>query len=142
MMNGKCQWHDMDCNRKTECLECELFPDNEGKQNFMAAPKTVTDYEYGCPMCPACGEPLYEKGRCVFCGQRYIDERKPERPELRGAHYLPDSNEAACDKCEAPSSLWRFVAHGDGPKAYINTFNCKCGQCITVKYKRGGAAWY
>ena len=24
------------------------------------------------------------------------------------------------------------------PKHYSNTYNCKCGQCITVKYRR---AW-
>lgn len=123
-------------------MECERFPNNEDKANFTAASLKVTVYDYGCPMCPACGEPLYEEGRCVFCGQRYIDERKPERPELRGAHYLPGSDEAVCDKCNAPSNLWRFVAHGDGPKVILNTYNCKCGQVITAKTKRqGGLEW-
>lgn len=27
------------------------------------------------------------------------------------------------------------------PKHYSNTYNCKCGQCITVKYRRAGATW-
>lgn len=141
MMNGKCQWHEMNCDREVSCLECELFPNNEDKANFLAEPMKVTEYEYGCPMCPACHEPLYEENRCIFCGQRYIDERKAERWVLRGAHYLPNSDEAVCDKCEAPSNLWRFVAHGDGPKVYTNTYNCKCGQCITATHKRGGSAW-
>ena len=25
----------------------------------------------GCPICPICEEPAYEKDRCVFCGQRF-----------------------------------------------------------------------
>ncbi len=141
MMKGKCQWHKEDCDRTVECLECERFPDNENKPNFTAEPKKVTVYDYGCPMCPACGEPLYEKDRCVFCGQRYIDYRKPERPTLRGANYLEDSDDAVCDKCGASSEKWRFVAHGDGAQFFQNTYNCECGQCITVKYKRSGGAW-
>jgi hypothetical protein len=142
MMKGKCQWHNEDCDRTIECMECERFPDNEDKPNFMAEPKKVTVYEYGCPMCPACGEPPYDDERCYFCGQRYIDERKPERPTLRGAHYLDGTDEAVCDKCSAPQSLWRFVAHGDGPKVYRNTYNCQCGQCITATHQRnGGAVW-
>ena len=27
------------------------------------------------------------------------------------------------------------------PKHYSNTYNCKCGQCITVKRRRVGATW-
>lgn len=142
MMKGKCQWHDFDCNRTIGCMECEYFPDNEGKQHFTSAPMKVTVYDCGCPMCPACGEPLYDEGRCHFCGQRYIDERKPEPATLRGAHYLEDGSDAVCDKCGAASARWRFVAHGDGAAFYQNTYNCDCGQCITVKHKRaGGATW-
>lgn len=141
MMKGKCQWHEEDCDRTIECMECERFPDNADKPNFTAEPKKVTEYEYGCPMCPACGEPTYDDERCHFCGQRYIDERKPEPPIIRGAHLSDDESYAICDKCGATSDSWKFVAHGDGPKHYSNTYNCKCGQCITVKYRRVGATW-
>ena len=85
-------------------------------------------------------EPMMN-GKCHFCGQRYIDERRPEPPIIRGAHLSDDESYAICDKCGATSGSWKFVAHGDGPKRYFNTYNCKCGQCITVKYRRAGATW-
>ena len=64
------------------------------------------------------------------------DERRPEPPIIRGAHLSDDESYAICDKCGATSGSWKFVAHGDGLKHYSNTYNCKCGQCITVKYRR------
>ena len=69
------------------------------------------------------------------------EKRRPEPPIIRGAHLSDDESYAICDKCGATSGSWKFVAHGDGLKHYFNTYNCKCGQCITVKYRRAGATW-
>lgn len=29
----------------------------------------------GCPVCPTCNEPAYEKDECVFCGQKFKMEK-------------------------------------------------------------------
>lgn len=29
------------------------------------------------PICPRCGEFIYNKKQCVFCGQRFIQDKKP-----------------------------------------------------------------
>ena len=39
MKGHRCQWHDLVCDKELEsCIECERFPDNEGKPNFTAEP--------------------------------------------------------------------------------------------------------
>ena len=97
MKGHRCQWHDLVCDKELEsCIECERFPDNEGKPNFTAEPmQALRECSYGVTItvCPACHEPAYEEGRCV--------------------------------------------SHGDGPRHFINTYNCsKCGAVITAKFKR------
>lgn len=140
----RCQWKDVDCPKdgvslERNCVECEHFPDNEGKENFNNEPRQViqvVDFYGSFPACPACHEPAYEEGRCVFCGQRYTEPEVPpeDMPTVRGAH-TDERGEWVCDKCD--STEWRFVFHGDGPRHFINTYNCsKCGAVITAKFKR------
>lgn len=140
MKGHRCQWHDLVCDKELEsCIECERFPDNEGKPNFTAEPmQALRECSYGVTItvCPACHEPAYEEGRCVFCGQRYTEPEVPpeDMPTVRGAH-TDERGEWVCDKCD--STEWRFVFHGDGPRHFINTYNCsKCGAVITAKFKR------
>ena len=81
MKGHRCQWHDLVCDKELEsCIECERFPDNEGKPNFTAEPmQALRECSYGVTItvCPACHEPAYEEGRCVFCGQRYTEPEVP-----------------------------------------------------------------
>ena len=48
--------------------------------------------------------------------------------------------------CVLKSEILKSYLFGErdvvrAPKHYFNTYNCKCGQCITVKYRRAGATW-
>lgn len=58
----RCQWKDVDCPKdgvslERNCMECEHFPDNEGKENFNNEPRQViqvADFYGSFPACPAC----------------------------------------------------------------------------------------
>lgn len=139
MMPHKCQWHDLQCDKTADCLECERFPDNEDKPNFTAEPmQALREDSYGVTItvCPACHEPAYEEGRCIFCGQRYTEPEIPpeSRPTIKGGHYAEDGN-MVCDTCG--HSLFDLISHGDGPTVYINTLRCvNCGATIQMIHKR------
>lgn len=139
MMPHKCQWHDLQCDKAVDCLKCERFPDNEDKPNFTAEPKqALREDSYGVTItvCPACHEPAYEEGRCIFCGQPYTwpEEEPEDKPTVNGGHYAEDGN-MVCDTCGR--SLFDLISHGDGPTVYINTLRCvNCGATIEIVHKR------
>ena len=139
MMPHKCQWHDLQCDKTVDCLECERFPDNEDKPNFTAEPmQALREDSYGVTItvCPACHEPAYEEGRCIFCGQRYTEPEMPpeSRPTIKGGHYA-ENGEVVCDACGCADL--QFVYHADGKDRYRNGYNCtKCGAVVQMIFKR------
>lgn len=63
------------------------------------------------------------------------------KPTVRGA--IERGGKYFCEGCDNDLSVEgsvRFVAHGDGPKHYSNTYNCaKCSKPITMTYERSKA---
>lgn len=140
----RCQWKDVDCPKdgvslERNCMECEHFPDNEGKENFNNEPRQViqvADFYGSFPACPACHEPAYDDTRCHFCGQPYTwPEPDPEdRPTIKGGHYA-ENGEVVCDACGCADL--QFVYHADGKDRYGNGYNCaKCGAAVQMIFKR------
>lgn len=140
----RCQWKDVDCPKdgvslERNCMECEHFPDNEGKENFNNEPRQViqvADFYGSFPACPACHEPAYDDTRCHFCGQPYTwPEPDPEdRPTIKGGHYT-ENGEVVCDACGCADL--QFVYHADGKDRYRNGYNCaKCGAVVQMIFKR------
>lgn len=79
----KCHWHDFICENNMMCEKCTHQPADDDKPNGKKEPKPInwqTDYgDCIAPYCPSCGEMPYNLQRCVFCGQRFIqDERAKE----------------------------------------------------------------
>lgn len=68
------------CKNGFNCFGCELNPPDDEKKNGKAAPVLIgwePDYfggGMGFPMCPSCGEMPYSTERCLFCGQRFIQD--------------------------------------------------------------------
>lgn len=60
------------------------------------------------------------------------------KPSVRGA--IEREGKYFCEGCDNDLSVAgsvQFVAHGDGPKHYFNTYNCnKCGNPVTMKFER------
>ena len=135
----KCFWHERLCDRAGDCMECEHSEFNAGKPNFTAEPmQAIRECSYGVTItvCPACHEPAYEEGRCIFCGQRYAEpEQQPEdKPTIKGG-YIAENGAIVCDQC-AGTDL-RFVYHADGRDTYRNGYNCAgCGAVIQMIFKR------
>lgn len=140
----RCQWKDVDCPKdgvtlERNCMECEHFPDNEGKENFNNEPRQViqvADFYGSFPACPACHEPAYDDTRCHFCGQPYTwPEPDPEdRPTIKGGHYA-ENGEVVCDACGCADL--QFVYHADGKDRYGDGYNCaKCGAVVQMIFKR------
>lgn len=140
----RCQWKDVDCPKdgvslERNCMECEHFPDNEGKENFNNEPRQViqvADFYGSFPACPACHEPAYDDTRCHFCGQPYTwPEPDPEdRPTIKGGHYA-ENGKVVCDACGCADL--QFVYHADGKDRYGNGYNCaKCGAAVQMIFKR------
>lgn len=77
----RCHWDRRRlCDRNHLCEGCEHQPKDEDKVNGKADPlpiKWVMGY-MGVPepWCPACGEIPYRPDRCIFCGQRFIQNEE------------------------------------------------------------------
>ena len=74
-----CHWdEDLKCDHEFLCEECEHQPAPEDKPNGKAEPvmiKWLVDYDGGLyPKCPACDDMPYDLERCIFCGQRFIQD--------------------------------------------------------------------
>lgn len=70
---------DSKCQNDRFCDGCEKQPPDEEKPNGKNTPMRIT-WETGYhntglwPRCPACGEMPYGLERCVFCGQKFIQD--------------------------------------------------------------------
>lgn len=82
---SKCFWDEELTCMYGECDDCDNQPAPEDKVNGKEDPVALEWEEdpmgrgMGFPRCPACGEMPYSTERCLFCGQRFIqDERTAE----------------------------------------------------------------
>lgn len=132
MLESKCYWHDKPCNGGYFCNECELQPPDEEKRNYNAKPLEVKEWDYGMPICPACGEMPYSYERCVFCGQKIIIPKKnePKPPKVTGGK-IDDEGIVVCD---CGSRHLTFVAHFDGNGFWGETYNCENGHVVSVRH--------
>lgn len=75
---AKCNWNkDIACKCEYFCQICAHQPPDDGKSNGKKPPVKIgwkTSYGGIWPECPACGEMPHSTERCVFCGQRFIQE--------------------------------------------------------------------
>ncbi len=85
----KCNWNkDIICKGRHLCQLCEHQPPDDEKPNGKNPPVKIS-WEASCggtwPQCPSCGEMPYSMERCVFCGQKFIQEdealKKYSEPE-------------------------------------------------------------
>lgn len=76
----KCHWKDIKCTKGRLCDICEHQPSADEKVNGKEPPQTLDWMEQidggYIPVCPACGEVPYSTERCVFCGQRFVQDEK------------------------------------------------------------------
>lgn len=74
----KCNWNkEMVCKNGKDCQNCKYQPPDDEKKNGKNPPVKIgweQSYDGVYPQCPACGEMPYSTERCVFCGQKFIQE--------------------------------------------------------------------
>lgn len=74
----ECNWNkDIVCENGKMCNACEHQPPDDEKKNGKNPPVKIgweRSYDGIYPQCPSCGEMPYSTERCVFCGQRFIQE--------------------------------------------------------------------
>lgn len=78
----KCTWDKgVECHKEGPypCEGCEHQPADDDKPSGKK-PSLLIQWEqdYGgiSPVCPACGEMPYSLERCVFCGQKFIKDKR------------------------------------------------------------------
>ena len=75
----------------------------------------------GDPVCPHCGEMPYSYERCVFCGQRFVQDEKTEEMSQ-----LPEEESTDCLFCGGKETM-------KGYRTKINGhFHGKCEKCGAV----------
>lgn len=131
-----CHWDDeLVCTNNMMCGACKHQPADEDKPNGKKNPVNVDwqiDYGMKMPYCPSCGEMAYSSDRCVFCGQKFIEEEEPQnKKEIIGATVDKDGN-TTCDKCGGDK--FSLVSHSDGADHFSYDYKCaKCGNRVKVK---------
>ena len=90
----KCHWHDFICENNMMCEECKHQPADDDKPNGKKEALPISweaDFEDSvAPYCPSCGEMPYNLQRCVFCGQKFIQDEKTKewsKPQKAMEHY-------------------------------------------------------
>ena len=135
-----CHWDKQRiCKNNLMCGLCKHQPADEEKPNFHNLPMRPTNYSYGMPMCPSCGNPPYNNERCVFCGQALDMSAEPEpRITIRNGQDADGKLRCGCCGSEGMS----FVGMGDGYDAgtgevlHTHTYNCECGNVVTVEVRK------
>ena len=65
-----CHWDEKRiCRFKHWCMDCPYMPPDKEKENGRNEPIRFEGYD-----CPMCKQPTYSHTRCVFCGQKFINE--------------------------------------------------------------------
>ena len=118
----KCHWHDRICERACYCDGCEYQPADDDKPNGKKEPLLI-QWENDCagciaPLCPSCGNMPYSYQRCVFCGQKFIqDDLAKERSKP------PEVKHMDCFKCNGKNTVEYTESRYNGHK------RGKCSAC-------------
>jgi len=141
-----CNWNkDIECTNGMYCGGCEHQPADDDKKNGKEPPKVlIWQKTYGGvlePVCPSCGEMPYSTERCVFCGQKLINERKPHVEYIGATLVEPVGDgfpEMRCDKCGEiiKDEETQMVSHVDGESFYAYIYRHKCGAELITKHYR------
>lgn len=117
-----CTWDEsIMCEHEKLCDGCEHQPPDDEKVNDRNPPvKLIWDEQYGMvvPLCPSCREIPYSAERCVFCGQRFVQDAATDAWKEP-----PKEERMDCFMCGGKNTL---VGH----RARVNGhFHGKCEQC-------------
>lgn len=119
----KCNWNrEIVCKNGKLCNSCEHQPPDDEKENGRKPPlKIGWSEEYGgvWPVCPACGEMPYSTERCVFCGQRFIQEDE----QLQEYNKPMPEERRDCLMCGGKATVIGRRARGNGH------FHGECERC-------------
>lgn len=123
-LKHNCHWNEkLVCERQLMCEGCEYQPKDDEKVNGKKEPIQIgwEKDPYNCgvfPYCPACGEMAYSVERCVFCGQRFVQDQRTDE-----WNKPPETVKRNCPKCGGIKSLV-------GTRSKVNGhFHGKCEKC-------------
>lgn len=119
-----CYWHsDQKCKNGNYCNGCDLQPPDDEKPNGRKPPIRIAwekDYDGGVyPACPACGEMPYSTERCIFCGQKFIQDDK----KLQDYATPPEEVRMDCVVCGGKNTMVGTRAKSNGH------FHGRCEAC-------------
>lgn len=137
----KCHFDDnLECKNNRYCGTCEFQPDDDDKMNGKNQPSLIewrTEYGITVPYCPSCGEMSYSADRCVFCGQRLIDNREEKNRKPRFSGVIERQEGLYCPKCGSNvEDTSKLVSHMDGMLEYGMSYMCECGHVWSIFFNR------
>ena len=116
------------CEHDRYCDACPEQPAPEDKKNGRAVPLPLKwepdpmGNGMGWPACPACGEMPYSTERCIFCGQRFIQDERTE------AYNEPPGEERRdCIMCGGKGTMIGTRARSNG---HLHGECEVCGCCV------------
>lgn len=124
-LSFKCYWNkDLTCKSNAHfCNICEHQPPDDEKSNGKNTPVTIeweVDFYSNSkfPLCPSCGEMPYSTERCVFCGQKFIQD-----DEIAEYNKPPQTVRMDCIMCGGKNTLVGVRANCNGH------FHGTCEKC-------------
>ena len=118
-----CHWDkDLKCDHDMYCEGCPHQPAPDDKPHGKDEPVKIgweESYDGVYPQCPTCGEMPYDLERCVFCGQRFIQE------DERLQEYMKPPEEVRLD-CLACGGKGTLVGHRAKSNGH---FHGRCEVC-------------
>lgn len=120
-----CTWDiNVHCENGNSCDECEHQPKDDDKINGLKEPVKIEwqkSYDDGIyPKCPSCGEMPYSYERCVFCGQKFIQDD----PKLQEYAEEPPQETIQCMICGGTVVGKRAKSNGH--------FHGQCDKCGAI----------
>ncbi len=117
-----CHWNkQVLCTIKQDCNGCKYRPADEDKSNGKNDPVFIGwEITLGAPFpyCPSCGEMPYSTERCVFCGQKFIQDEA-----IAEYNKPPETVIMDCPVCKGNNTMIGAQAKCNGH------FHGKCEKC-------------
>lgn len=123
-----CHWNKiLVCTRGLNCDGCESQPADDDKSNGKNEPVHIgweNNFDGTFPYCPSCGEMPYSTERCVFCGQKFIQDEI-----IAEYNKPPEKVTMNCPMCGGKNTLVGARAKSNG---HFHGTCEKCG-CVVME---------
>lgn len=99
-----CHWDSrVSCTMERDCDGCKHQPADDDKPNGKNGPVFIgweSSFGGTFPYCPSCGEMPYSTERCVFCGQRFI-----QNETIAEYNKPPETVTMDCPACKGKNTM-------------------------------------